>query len=103
MALSATQTIRQLATEIPNATRIFEKLGIDYCCGGAKTLEAACAQAKIPVDDVLQSLKEGSAPVASAGESPDVQQAALASLASYIVATHHAYVKQEIPRLEKLL
>jgi len=103
MALSATQTVRQLATEIPNATRIFEKLGIDYCCGGAKTLEAACAQAKIAVDDVLRRLKEGSAPVTSAGDMPDVQQTALASLASYIVATHHAYVKQEIPRLEKLL
>ena len=49
MALTATQTVRQLATEIPNATRVFEKLGIDYCCGGGKSLEDACAQAKIPV------------------------------------------------------
>lgn len=103
MALSATQTVRQLATEIPNATRVFEKLGIDYCCGGAKTLEAACVQAKIPVEEVLQSLKDGSAPVPAPGDAPDAQQAALATLASHIVATHHAYVKQEIPRLEKLL
>jgi|SRR6185437_1443887 len=103
MALSATQTIRQLATEIPNATRIFEKLGIDYCCGGAKTLEAACTQAKIPVEDVLQSLKQGAAPVVSGGAEPEIQQAGLSTMASHIVATHHAYVKQEIPRLEELL
>src|SRR6185503_8057417 len=63
MALSATQTVRQLATEIPNATRIFEKLGIDYCCGGGKSLEAACVQARIPVTDVLRTLEEGSASV----------------------------------------
>ena len=29
-----TKTVREYALEIPTATRIFEKLGIDYCCGG---------------------------------------------------------------------
>lgn len=102
MALSPTQTVRQLATEIPNATRVFEKLGIDYCCGGGKSLEAACAQAKIPITDVLRTLEEGSVP----GEGaviPDFSQASLSELVSYIVSRHHGYVKQEIPRLEKLL
>jgi len=102
MALSATQTVRQLATEIPNATRIFEKLGIDYCCGGGKSLEAACVQARIPVTDVLRTLEEGSAPVQGAAL-PDFSQAPLHELASHIVSRHHGYVKQEIPRLQKLL
>jgi regulator of cell morphogenesis and NO signaling len=102
MALSATQTVRQLATEIPNATRVFEKLGIDYCCGGGKSLDAACAQAKIPVSDVLRTLEEGSVPVEGAA-TPDFSQASLNELVSHIVSRHHGYVKQEIPRLEKLL
>ena len=38
-----TKTVREYALEIPAATRIFEKLGIDYCCGGGKSLADACA------------------------------------------------------------
>jgi regulator of cell morphogenesis and NO signaling len=102
MALSSTQTVRQLATEIPNATRVFEKLGIDYCCGGGKSLEAACAQVKVPVTEVLRTLEQGSIP-GEAAATPDFSQASLSELVSYIVSRHHGYVKQEIPRLEKLL
>lgn len=104
MQLDATRTVREFATEIPNATRIFEKLGIDYCCGGAKPLEAACRQANIPVDDVLRSL-EG-ATVSSGGataEALDFQNASLIDLIAHILSTHHSYVKQEIPRLKQLL
>ncbi len=102
MALNATQTVRQLATEVPNATRIFEKLGIDYCCGGGKSLQDACAQANIPLNDVLQSLEQGNA-AASVAEERDFREARLSELVSHIVTTHHVYVKQEIPRLQKLL
>ncbi|HKT52222.1 MAG TPA: iron-sulfur cluster repair di-iron protein [Candidatus Angelobacter sp.] len=102
MALSPTQTVRQLATEIPNAPRVFERLGIDYCCGGGKSLEAACAYAKIPVADVLRTLEEASVPMEGAA-TPDFSQVSLRELVSYIVSRHHGYVKQEIPRLHKLL
>jgi iron-sulfur cluster repair protein YtfE (RIC family) len=59
MNLSATRTVRELAIEIPNATRTFEKLGIDYCCGGGKSLSDACMHAHLPVDDVLRALEQG--------------------------------------------
>ena len=51
-----TKTVREYALEIPAATRIFEKLGIDYCCGGGKSLVDACTAAGISVDEVLDSL-----------------------------------------------
>jgi regulator of cell morphogenesis and NO signaling len=104
MILDATRTVREFATEIPSATRIFEKLGIDYCCGGAKPLEAACRQANIPVDDVLRSLEGANSSVAGApADAPDFQNASLIDLIAHILSTHHAYVKQEIPRLKQLL
>ncbi len=57
MSVSTARTVRELALEIPEATRIFEKAGIDYCCGGGKSLEQACAAADLSVDDVLDSLE----------------------------------------------
>jgi regulator of cell morphogenesis and NO signaling len=103
MTLSPTQTVRQLATDVPNATRIFEQLGIDYCCGGGKSLSEACAQARVSVDDVLRSLQQGSAKATAIEEDDDFQQYGLRQLVNHIVDTHHSYVKQEIPRIQKLL
>ena len=56
MSLTVTKTVRELALEIPNATRVFEKLGIDYCCGGQKSLGEACAAINLPIADVLNQL-----------------------------------------------
>ena len=104
MNLSATRTVRELAIEIPNATRTFEKLGIDYCCGGGKSLNDACLHAHLPVDDVLRALEEGgSFTVATEVSQPDFTNGALGSLIEHIVTTHHVYVKQEIPRIQQLL
>jgi len=104
MNLSATRTVRDLATEIPNATRTFEKLGIDYCCGGAKSLTDACAQARIPVDDVLRALELGSDfHQATEVALPDYSAASLSDLIDHILTIHHAYVKQELPRIHQLL
>jgi iron-sulfur cluster repair protein YtfE (RIC family) len=36
MTLAATKTVGEIAAEIPSTTREFEKLGIDYCCGGSR-------------------------------------------------------------------
>jgi regulator of cell morphogenesis and NO signaling len=104
MNLSATRTVRELAIEIPNATRTFEKLGIDYCCGGGKSLSDACMHAHLPVDDVLRALEQGGSftPAAESGL-PDFTNGALGSLIEHIVTTHHVYVKQEVPRLQQLL
>jgi regulator of cell morphogenesis and NO signaling len=104
MAISATQTVREVATTLPNATRIFEKLGIDYCCGGGKSLADACAQAKLSLGDVLRSLEQGGeSALPAAGDQAEFARATLGELVSHIVSTHHAYVKQEVPRIQKLL
>lgn len=104
MALNATRTVRELAVEIPNATRTFEKLGIDYCCGGSKTLSDACQHAHVPLEQVVTELEQGSA--FTPGASPAAQEVAngnLGQLIEHIIGKHHVYVKQELPRLEQLL
>jgi regulator of cell morphogenesis and NO signaling len=56
MSVTAEKTLRELAVEMPATTRVFEKLGIDYCCGGNRTLEQACRAANVRFDQVLDSL-----------------------------------------------
>lgn len=37
-------TVREIALENPASIRVFEKFGIDYCCGGHKALTQACRE-----------------------------------------------------------
>ncbi len=99
MQVDVNKTVRELALENPNATRVFERLGIDYCCGGAKPLTEACANAGIALNDVLGSLEtEQPAPASTR----DWNESPLGELVQHIVDRHHAYVKSEAPRLQQL-
>ena len=95
-----TKTVREIALEQPSSIRIFEDLGIDYCCGGRKPLAEACAAGQLEVDKVLAALN--SAENAEAASSTEWTQASLGRLIEHIVATHHSYVKKELPRLAAL-
>jgi regulator of cell morphogenesis and NO signaling len=97
MQLDSNRTVRDFALEYPNATRIFEKHGIDYCCGGGKSLREACAAANISPEEVLSSLSN-----APRGDDKDPQAMSASELIEHIVVKHHTFVRQELPRLTQL-
>ena len=102
MSAIAEKTVRELALETSSATRVFEKLGIDYCCGGDKSLEEACRAAKLQVEQVQRALDEAHKE-AQTVVTRDWQREPLSSLIEHINATHHKYVRQEIARITPLL
>ncbi len=101
MTLAATKTVGEIAAEMPCATRELEKLGIDYCCGGSRTLGEACSEANIPVDEVLARLAR-SAASAQNENGQDWQGRLLADLIAHITATHHVFVREDSPRIQAL-
>jgi regulator of cell morphogenesis and NO signaling len=103
MEINATKTVRELALEIPGATRVFEKMGIDYCCGGAKPFQEACLSAGLSTDEVIRSLEEARQATSQNAESADWQSKPLSALTAYIVSTHHVFTKAELARLDALL
>lgn len=96
----ATQTVREIALERPASVRVFEKFGIDYCCGGHRPLESACAEKGVPLENVLGALQSLTSEASSAAK--DWSNSTLAALCKHIVSTHHAYVRRELPRLQQL-
>ncbi len=98
--ITPTQTVRAIAIDHPSSIRVFESFGIDYCCGGRKPLAEACAAANLSVNEVLAALDAGA--VVAEPSSIDWSQLPLDRLVAHIVSTHHAYVKQELPRLTLL-
>jgi regulator of cell morphogenesis and NO signaling len=96
------KTVADLAVEIPGATRVLENLGIDYCCGGKRSLVDACAAVGISVEDVAKSLETANGPHAQF-EEPNFLTATLAELVDHIVEKHHVFTKTEMARLNALL
>ena len=95
-----TRTVRELAIEIPGATRVFEKMRIDYCCGGGRSLADACAIAGVKIEDVQLELTTASQ---GQGEESNFHTATLEELISHVVGKHHSFTRLEIARLNALL
>jgi regulator of cell morphogenesis and NO signaling len=102
VTITSTTKVRDVALELPQSTRLFEKFKIDYCCGGDQPLAAACASAGVDLQNVLaliQQIKQ--APHAGNG-TLDLQKATVSELIGYILDKHHVFTKEEMARLEPL-
>ncbi len=86
----AEKTVREIALGNAASVRVFETLGIDYCCGGRRSLPDAFAQANVPLERALELL----AAAAEAPEQPETDWASapLSALTAEIVGRHHAFV-----------
>ena len=102
MTINALTTVREVAIELPQATRLFEQLKIDYCCGGDMPLTEACATAGVEMDKVMTMLEEAEAAAIRETGVRDFQKASLTELIAHILDKHHVYTKQEMTRLEAL-
>jgi len=58
MTFDMNQTVSEIASENPAAVPVFENFGIDYCCGGKRSLQEACEGVNAPIDQVMQALSE---------------------------------------------
>lgn len=97
----AEMTVGELVRERPARSRVFEKHGIDFCCGGKRQLAEACAKKGVSLDQVAQELTEADA-VPEADDTLDFDAMPLDTLANHIVETHHNYLRMELPRLRAM-
>ena len=79
--IALTKTVREIALEQPSSIRVFERFGIDYCCGGRKPLAEACAASQLDVDEVLAALES-----ATGNEAPAIVAMLLRGLFNLLVS-----------------
>lgn len=106
------QTVAEIILARPELTALFEKLGIDYCCGGKKSLQEACLARGLDPKSVIEMLNaigslnggpNGELSGGSGESRVDWTQASLTELCDHIEATHHRYLKEELPILSELV
>ena len=82
---------------MPGSARVLESFGLDYCCGGGRTLTAACSGDGLDPDEVIGALER--VPVEP---TPDWASMGPGELVDHLESTHHAYLHRELPRLDAL-
>ena len=94
------ETIGEMVTKDYRKAQIFKKRGIDFCCGGKKTLEEVCEKKGIDVEVVKAELAAVDAQESETGLPFDKWE--LDFLSDYIVNTHHRYIRENIPFLSEI-
>ena len=77
------------------AADIFQQLDIDFCCGGRRSLQAACEARNLDVKQVEAALHKGTRPVVLP-TSIDFNNWSIDFLADYIINIHHTYLAQAV-------
>ena len=93
------ETIGQIVAKDLGKSDVFKKYGIDFCCGGEKTVRQVCAEMGIDPEPVENELRKPSSGGSSKGAHLDFDDWGLDFLADYIKNTHHKYAKKNLPEI----
>lgn len=89
-------TIRDFVTRDFRAAAVFHRYGIDFCCGGGKTLGEVCRARQLDESAVMGEISRA---CASAERPPQFAEWESDTLTRYIVAQHHGYVRSALPTI----
>jgi len=95
--LRSDTNVGDIATEHPLATRVFERHGIDYCCGGGTALTVACEKKGLDAEAVLAEIQKELEGATATEERWD--EAPLNDVITHILETYHRPLDEEMPRL----
>lgn len=97
--IGPSMTLGEIVTLHPSLASDLERLGLDYCCHGARTLAAAAGEAGLDPQAVAHQLS------AARVDEPPAAWASLgpADLVDHIESVHHRYLGVELPRISALI
>ena len=90
-------TVGEIVANDFRTSSVFKKAGIDFCCGGNKSIELACSEKNLDAGKLTAELKE--LKLSSPGQHQDFNNWELGFLSDYIMNTHHKYVVKTLPEL----
>lgn len=97
MTFTSATTVAELAATEPATIAVFQKHGIDFCCGGKRPLSDVCSERDIPYDALAAELSTATAPAVPTRLRWDARP--LRELTAHIVESFHDPLSAELPRL----
>jgi regulator of cell morphogenesis and NO signaling len=99
MTITDLTSIGEIAAVLPSSVRVFQRHDIDFCCGGKRTLRAACDERHLSFEALVEAIESSAVDLA---ETRDWTIAPLDELIDHIVAAYHTPLKEELPRLQAM-
>jgi regulator of cell morphogenesis and NO signaling len=96
MKVTGQSTVGEIVAEDFRAAAAFQQAGIDFCCGGRRSLDQACAERGLALDDMLNAIGRS---CGQADAAPRFMEWEADAIAGFIVGTHHAYTRRALPVL----
>lgn len=97
LIICAEKTVGEIVAQDYRTAAIFERYGIDFCCGGQQPLSVACRERGIDQTSLVKEIE--TAMGESGGREQNFNDWSLSFLADYIVNTHHTYLKENMGRI----
>jgi regulator of cell morphogenesis and NO signaling len=89
--------VGEIVAEDYRTAGVFKKYGIDFCCGGGRTLDEACKRGEVAVEELVNALEETAATAPGGGMNFNDWDTNF--LIDFIVNKHHLYVREKLPEL----
>ena len=94
------ETIGAIAAKDIRKAEILKAKGVDFCCGGNKTIKEASEEAGITEEELRSALNTTEAGPLS--PSQDFNKWELDFLADYIINTHHRYIRENVENINSI-
>ncbi|MHB0981260.1 MAG: iron-sulfur cluster repair di-iron protein [Thermoleophilia bacterium] len=98
MDITSDTRVGDIATTVPASISVFERYGVDFCCGGDSPLSEALHGTGLSVGDILAEIESAAASIQAEDRlHEDWAQSDPAALADHIEAVHHSYLRERLP------
>lgn len=96
MHVTDTTTVGEIVAGDFRTAAVFHEFGIDFCCGGRRTVADACRERHVDRDVVLEAIERT---CVQPGSHPRFDEWEPETLVGFIVDNHHAYVRRALPSI----
>jgi regulator of cell morphogenesis and NO signaling len=93
------KTVKEYVLEDFRTASIFEKYGLDFCCGGGRSVLEACSHKGLDYDAIQRELDELEISGKGAGATNRFQEWSITFLSTYVVQNHHNYIRSVVPAI----
>jgi regulator of cell morphogenesis and NO signaling len=98
--LSTTMTVGDVVAHDLRSAAVFARHGIDFCCGGRRSIEEVCREKGVNAETVLQELADVDA---RGGTPEDLTTLPIGRIIERILENHHTYIRAQIPVIQAYL
>lgn len=101
MEITPAAQVGDIASRFPATIKVFQKLGVDFCCGGRRPLAEVCGEGGPGFEALRASLEAAIA--GTLDETMSLRDMPLAELTRHIVERYHTWIREELARVTPMM